>query len=149
MRDIVARIDSLGDLINDLMMFARPRAPRLTPIELQGLVMDAIIIARRDPAAARVNISVVGESGWLTGDGELIRAALLNLLLNAAQALAGRGHIVVRLGASDTALVVAVQDDGPGPGGDSRGGWWCHASISWSSSWCGSTDAVVGFSRSS
>ena len=29
MRDIVARIDSLGELINDLMVFARPRAPRL------------------------------------------------------------------------------------------------------------------------
>ena len=28
MRDIVARIDSLGELINDLMVFARPRAPR-------------------------------------------------------------------------------------------------------------------------
>ena len=31
MNDIVARIDSLGELINDLMVFARPRAPR--PVE--------------------------------------------------------------------------------------------------------------------
>ena len=29
MRDIVARIDALGELINDLMVFARPRAPRV------------------------------------------------------------------------------------------------------------------------
>ena len=28
MRDVVARIDSLGELINDLMLFARPRPPR-------------------------------------------------------------------------------------------------------------------------
>ena len=114
MRDIVARIDSLGDLINDLMVFARPRAPRLTPIELQGLVMDAITMARRDPSAANVEISVAGESGSLTGDGELIRAAVLNLLLNAAQALGGRGRIAVRLTASDGAFSVAIQDDGPG-----------------------------------
>ena len=32
MRDIVERIDSLGDLINDLMLYARPRPPRLRPI---------------------------------------------------------------------------------------------------------------------
>ena len=120
MRDIVARIDSLGDLINDLMVFARPRAPRLTPVELQGLVMDAITMVRRDPSAANVEISVTGESGSLTGDGELIRAALLNLLLNAAQALGGRGRIAVRLNTSDTNLSVAIQDDGPGIPAENR-----------------------------
>src|SRR5687768_7560868 len=49
MRDIVARIDSLSDLINDLMVFARPRPPRLTVVELRSVVTDAITIVRRDP----------------------------------------------------------------------------------------------------
>ena len=35
MRDIVARIDSLGELINDLMVFARPRPPRFERLDLR------------------------------------------------------------------------------------------------------------------
>jgi signal transduction histidine kinase len=114
MRDIVARIDSLGELINDIMVFARPRPPRLTVIDLHGLVMEAITMVRRDPSAASVAIAVEGDSGSLAGDGELIRAAVLNLLLNAAQALGGRGHIIVRLTSSTTTLSVQIVDDGPG-----------------------------------
>jgi signal transduction histidine kinase len=114
MRDIVARIDSLSELINDLMVFARPRPPRLAVVELYGLVTDAITIVRRDPGAASVEISVAGERGSLTGDAELIRAAILNLLLNAAQAMGGTGRVTVRLLSSGAALAVEIRDTGPG-----------------------------------
>src|SRR5678815_224071 len=42
MRDIVGRIDSLSDLINDLMLYARPRPPRLSHIELRSVISDAV-----------------------------------------------------------------------------------------------------------
>ena len=51
MRDIVGRIDSLSELINDLMLYARPRAPRLGHVELRPLIADAVTIVRRDPGA--------------------------------------------------------------------------------------------------
>ena len=44
MRDIVARIDALSELINDLMVFARPRPPRLAVVELRPILADAITI---------------------------------------------------------------------------------------------------------
>src|SRR5262245_18481362 len=93
MRDIVARIDSLGDLINDLMVFARPRPPRLETIDLRSLVDEAIVMVRRDPASADVEVTAQGATVSLTADAELLRAALLNLLLNAAQAVGARGRI--------------------------------------------------------
>src|SRR5688572_24676768 len=91
MRDIVARIDALSELINDLMIFARPRPPRLSLVELQPIVADAITIVRRDPSAHGVEISVHGRDLSVTADGQLLRAMILNLLLNAAQAMAGKG----------------------------------------------------------
>src|SRR5688572_26186377 len=91
MRDIVARIDALSELINDLMIFARPRPPRLSLVELQPIVADAITIVRRDPSAHRIEISVHGRDLSVTADGQLVRALILNLLLNAAQAMAGKG----------------------------------------------------------
>jgi PAS domain S-box-containing protein len=114
MRDIVARVDALGDLINDLMLFARPRPPRLETIELRHVIEEAAIVAGRDPAGAQVEITLAGTGGTLRADAELVRAAVLNLLLNAAQALDGHGHIVVRTAITDEGALVEVRDDGPG-----------------------------------
>jgi PAS domain S-box-containing protein len=114
MRDIVGRIDSLSDLINDLMLYARPRPPRLNPIELRPLISDAVTIVRRDPAAQSIDIAIDGTDVSASVDNELIRATILNLVLNAVQAMAGHGRISVRLGQSDNFATIEVRDNGPG-----------------------------------
>jgi signal transduction histidine kinase len=114
MRDIVGRIDSLSELINDLMIYARPRPPRLSHIELRPLISDAVTIVRRDPAAQSIDIGIEGDDVSASVDNELIRATLLNLMLNAAQAMAGHGRIAVKLGKSGDFAVIEVRDTGPG-----------------------------------
>jgi PAS domain S-box-containing protein len=121
MRDIVARIDSLSELINDLMVFARPRALRLAVVELPAIVADAITIVRRDPAVHGIDITVHGEDVSVAADGELVRATILNLLLNAAQAMAGDGHITVTTHRQQEMAVVQIRDTGPGIPDDIRG----------------------------
>jgi PAS domain S-box-containing protein len=114
MRDIVTRIDALSELINDLMVFARPRPPRLMVVELRPILADAITMVRRDPSAHAVDIAVEGEDVSVTADGELVRATVLNLLLNAAQAMAGQGRIVVTTGRENGTAYIEVRDTGPG-----------------------------------
>ena len=114
MRDIVGRIDSLSELINDLMIYARPRPPRLSHIDLRPLISDAVTIVRRDPAAQSIDIGIEGDDVSASVDNELIRATLLNLMLNAAQAMAGHGRIAVKLGKSGDFAVIEVRDTGPG-----------------------------------
>jgi PAS domain S-box-containing protein len=114
MSDIVARIDSLSELVNDLMLFARPRAPRPTELPLRPLVVEAITLVRRDPAGASVQIDIEGADGTIVADAELMRAALLNLLLNAAQAVGDRGTIQVRTTVSSEVAVIEIRDNGPG-----------------------------------
>ena len=114
MRDIVGRIDSLSELINDLMLYARPRAPRLSHVELRPLIADAVTIVRRDPAAQSIEIVVEGEDVSASADDELIRATILNLLINAAQAMAGHGRIVVTARKSGEFATIEVRDTGPG-----------------------------------
>ena len=114
MRDIVGRIDSLSDLINDLMLYARPRPPRFSHIELRSVISDAVTIVRRDPAAQSIEILIEGAAVSASVDDELIRATLLNLVLNAVQAMAGHGRISVTLGQSGNVAVIQVRDNGPG-----------------------------------
>jgi PAS domain S-box-containing protein len=121
LRDIVARIDALSELINDLMIYARPRPPRPAVVRLHSIIADAITIARRDPAAQNIDIAVEGNDVTVDADPELIRAMLLNLLLNAAQAMAGRsGGVVVRTARRGDAAIIDVCDNGPGIPDDIR-----------------------------
>ena len=48
------------------------------------------------------------------GDADRIRQVLVNLLLNAAQALQGSGGIWIKLGIVDEMLQIEIHDDGPG-----------------------------------
>jgi signal transduction histidine kinase len=114
MRDIVARIDALSELINDLMVFARPRPLQLGTVTLEPLVREAATMVQRDPAGARVAIDVEGPDVAIEADAEMLRATILNVLLNAAQAMNGQGQVVVTLGRRDAFVLVGMRDTGPG-----------------------------------
>lgn len=114
LRDIVSRIDSLSDLINDLMVFARPRPPKLSHFDLVQLLGDAVMVARRDPSVQSIDMSVVGEPTPITADAELVRSAVLNLLLNAGQAMNGHGRVTLTVTSRDDRAVVEIRDTGPG-----------------------------------
>ena len=114
MREVVARIDSLGDLVNDLMVFARPCPPNPATFPLRPLVIEAVDAVRRDPTVSSLEVTVEGADVTLTADPALIRAALLNLLLNAAQAMDGHGRIVVTIARQEEQCSIEVRDTGPG-----------------------------------
>jgi two-component system CheB/CheR fusion protein len=114
MQDIVARINSLGELVDDLMLYARPRPPRPVDVDLHPIIADAITLVRRDPAGAGITIAVVGDPAAIRVDAELMRAALVNLLLNAVQAVGERGTVLVRTTVSASTVTVEIRDNGPG-----------------------------------
>ena len=114
MRDITERIDALSELINDLMVFARPRPLTFHDVDLRAIVNDAATSVRRDPAAAGIELTLEADSVPATVDVESVRAAVQNLLLNAVQALAGKGQVVVRVMQFDQLGIVEVHDSGPG-----------------------------------
>lgn len=114
MRDIVTRIDSLDDLIQDLMMYARPRPPRLSPVNLRHLIDEAVTMLRRDPAGSALQIQIAGEAGDVIVDPDLIRATILNLLLNAAHAMSGKGEVQITAATRNGNWAIEVRDNGPG-----------------------------------
>lgn len=111
--EMIRRLDVLSDRVSDLLLYAKPRAPRIGPVELRRLLETTAELLRRDPALARVRVEIAGPDVSARGDAELLREVCLNLLLNAAQAMEGRGTISVTLAAADRA-VVTIRDEGPG-----------------------------------
>jgi PAS domain S-box-containing protein len=114
MREIISRVDALTELVQDLLLFARPRPPRFQVVELRPLLLDAASSMKRDPVGAHVQVEIGGDEVAMSGDSELLKAAFLNLLLNAAQAMNNAGTILVTVTASHDGVRIDVRDQGPG-----------------------------------
>ncbi len=112
--DILARLDSLNNIVQDLLLFARPRAPRADKVALGALVAGTIDLLRKDPNFARMSVTVHGGNPTIEGDAEQLQTVFMNLLINAAQATGGAGQLEVTLGSDDGRCQVTVRDHGPG-----------------------------------
>ncbi|MEA2748245.1 MAG: hypothetical protein QOI41_2388 [Myxococcales bacterium] len=98
--DIVAEeADRLNRMVGDLLDYSRPVRPDLEPLPLQALLGDAVTAACRQcgRGADRVTNIVTIEPGaeTLRADPRLLRQALVNLFLNAYQAMPQSGTLAV------------------------------------------------------
>lgn len=113
-KHIVARLDALDDLIEELLLFARRPQPRMGNVSLAPLLALTADLLTKDPSFADVRISIAGEAPTIQGDRDLLQIAFQNLLINAAQAMQGKGTIRVQVGVTDSGQVVRIVDEGPG-----------------------------------
>jgi signal transduction histidine kinase len=98
---------SLENIVSNMLHFANPLAPRLAPVDLHSLVEETARFT--EPIMRQRDITLVtrlaASSAVLQGDRELLKQMLLNLILNAMQAMPARG-----------ALEITTSIDGPGGG---------------------------------
>ena len=113
-KEIVSRIDSLNEMMKDLLLFARPPQPRPKPTEIIPLVQMIANLLKEDPALRNVRVDVGGSSPTIPADAEMLKIVFQNLLVNGAHAMGGHGRINVDVKTVDTSCVIAVTDQGPG-----------------------------------
>lgn len=113
-KEIVARLDGLNDLIKELLLFARAPQPRFGSVSLEALLRMTLELLAKDPACAGVHMSLSGEAPPVKGDAELLKIVFQNLFINAVQATQGRGEIRVTVVPGEAAHEVRVVDNGPG-----------------------------------
>jgi len=112
--EIIRRIDGLSGLVSDLLLYARPPQPKLTPVHLNSLAEVFVQFFRSDPSWQGITVLVEGHCSAVMADPELLKIILQNLLLNAAQAMNGRGRIVIRLSEQSDQANIDISDQGPG-----------------------------------
>jgi len=113
-QEIVARIDALNGLMKDLLLFARPPQPVPSLVDLAALVSTTAELLASDPELAAVTVAVDGTVPPISADGELLKIVFMNLLVNSAHAMQGRGTIRVSLTALESSCRIVVADEGPG-----------------------------------
>lgn len=127
--------DRLNAMVGDLLDFARPLRPTLTPVPLGPLVQDALEAARtRTPGAEEGRMPALPDSLeldlrippglMLMADARLLRQALVNLFLNALQAMPKGGvlsvHAEQQTGLGNPQVRVVVRDTGSGVPAEQR-----------------------------
>lgn len=112
--EVLKRLDSLGAMMNDLLLYARPPKPKFTLVEVSGLLDSLITFMRHDRGWEHIIVDVDGDAPDVLADGELLKVALQNLLVNAVQAMDGKGTLLVRFTHAGAALHIDVIDQGPG-----------------------------------
>ncbi|MCA9268404.1 MAG: sensor histidine kinase, partial [Planctomycetales bacterium] len=100
-----------------VLAMARNRSPELAPTDLERIIDDSLLLLEREMIKHRVKVERRIETDRLAiAGGNEIQQVLMNLLVNARQAMTGGGRIVVRLAyrEADDMIELAVRDDGPG-----------------------------------
>jgi signal transduction histidine kinase len=108
-------------LLSKLQNFDRSQPRRLEPVDLQETIRAAVEIAqsglRRRAVETGVQVRIRCELESLPrvpAFAEELRHVLVNILINARDAMIDGGTITVRTRATAAAVVVTVEDEGPG-----------------------------------
>ena len=88
-KDIDEEITRLNRIVAEVLDFARPIKFELAPADLNALARDAARAAGAADGSARIRLELDPGIPSMTTDAERLRQALLNILGNAVQAVAG------------------------------------------------------------
>jgi signal transduction histidine kinase len=116
--DIISKeIARLDQVLNGFLRFARPDELRLQPLQLDTVVSD--VVTTVTPEAERMKVTVRAECPRdlpeVNADAAMLRQALLNLALNACQAMPDGGTMRISCRASARRRVeIDVEDTGVG-----------------------------------
>jgi signal transduction histidine kinase len=106
----------LEDLLNRFLDFAKPQTLRLEPTDLNALLAELLDFfqPRADEAGIEVVRYPTPDLPIVLVDPESIRAMVLNLLLNAEQAMSDGGQLVVHTRRTPRGVAIDLIDTGCG-----------------------------------
>lgn len=109
-------INRLKGLLTDFLDFARPQTPKRVTSEPGELLEAVSKLAAETAKMSRIHVRIepVGSASTVLVDPEQMKQVLLNLVINAIQAMPNGGEIVLRAARTLESVILEVQDEGVG-----------------------------------
>ncbi len=104
-------------VVQDLMMFARPMTTKLVELQLSAVVERVIRLTANDLSIRKIEIEshLPDGLGSVKADGDQVQQVLLNLVLNARDAMNGEGKIIIAAEPTgEDFIACSVSDTGSG-----------------------------------
>jgi two-component system, NtrC family, sensor histidine kinase HydH len=111
-----AEVERIDKLVQEFFHFARPPKPAKAPVNVNELVESVGKLYGQQAAAQNVAIKedLAGDLPLLVLDGEQIKQVLLNLTINALQAMPDGGAVTLRTFQDENTVIIEVEDTGGG-----------------------------------
>jgi signal transduction histidine kinase len=115
-KDVRLEINQINRILTDLLETARPHPPRMMRSNLNTTVEHAVMLARQQVLSRPIKIELEQAPGLgeVEHDSDQIHQVVLNLLLNAVQAIDGAGTITVAISSKEEFAIITVTDTGRG-----------------------------------
>jgi hypothetical protein len=123
-KDVRTEINQINRILTDLLETARPHPPKMMRSNLNTTVEHAVMLARQQVLSQpiKVELQKAPDLEEVEHDSDQIHQVVLNLLLNAVQAIEGAGTVRVEIGSGsgsgsgsgDDCARVTVSDTGRG-----------------------------------
>lgn len=109
-------VDRLQQLAQGLVDFAKPHPPQRQPVDLKTLIEQVLALTRADLADKRIQVDTAYHHNGtsLLGDAPQLSQALLNLILNARDAMPQGGTLTVTTRSTGQGVELALADTGHG-----------------------------------
>ncbi|MGE0129200.1 MAG: sensor histidine kinase [Blastocatellales bacterium] len=113
---IQCEVERLNGLVTDFLQFARPRSPELLPTPPHEIIEAVVKLANKQAEQARVWIvtEIADALPFVRLDAEQMKQVLLNLILNAIEAMPEGGQLTVSARRHEEELLLMVRDTGKG-----------------------------------
>lgn len=97
---VLKEVERINQIIEKLLNFARPMQPLLAPCDMHELMDEVLLLLEEDfrKSAIELQKGYSEEKAIITIDRQQIKQVLLNLLLNAVQAVGTEGRVEVTTG---------------------------------------------------
>jgi PAS domain S-box-containing protein len=125
---ILSESERAARIVRNLLTFARKRQTTRAMVDVNQVVRATLALRTYEQRVSNINVIDALAAGLpqVFADGHQIQQVLLNLIINAEQAMLsanGRGTVVVRTWheAGREAVVLEINDDGPGVPDDVQG----------------------------
>jgi len=109
-------IDRINRLVEQLLRLARPSRPAMTPLRVHEVLAKILHLLQQQARQNQVLITPRFEArrDLVSGDPDHLHQALLNLFINAFDAMPGGGRLEIETACGDTAFTLRIEDSGPG-----------------------------------
>lgn len=111
------QVARLARIMESLLNYARPPRPQLRPTDVNALIEKVLFLVTQQRTCSQLTVQreLAADLPAIIADAGQLEQVLLNLCLNAAQALGPRGgNLTLRTSADEAWVTVEVIDDGPG-----------------------------------
>ncbi|MBC7951384.1 MAG: two-component system sensor histidine kinase AtoS [Rhodospirillaceae bacterium] len=110
---IVRQVDSLNRIITGLLEFGRHRPSAMAPVRINELIREITVLAgAKSPAS--ITLELASDMPVVEVDGEALKQVILNLVINAIQAIPETGTVTVATRREKDEAVISVADNGVG-----------------------------------